>query len=317
MSGDAGLASDYWRGYYSAEEVDEILAAACTTTIVSGRMPLHVRMFRQESDTAPTVVMGHGMLVYGLALARLQLPFHRAGFNVVQFDLPGMGQSGGTRAGCTIADVILAWEDTLAFAVKEFGGPVFVLGVAEDGVAGYYAAANRPDVAALSVHTLFEYGDHGGVAWLGPVWKVRLTALALGLGARLAPRLRRPAASGVPYDQVFGGPGDDVFVSRLRADPLGLQDVELRFSHSLVKRRPPPVAFEDCETPVQVIASDANTIWPFDVVRRGWARLGGPKDLVVLEGRPQWESNREFHETYCGHVIRWFVANGAEIRGRT
>ena len=43
-------------------------------------------------------------------------------------------------------------------------------------------------------------------------------------------------------------------------------------------------------------------------------RLGGPKELITLDGRPQWELNREFHELYCAHVIRWFEANGASQR---
>lgn len=316
MTGDGGLASDYWRGYYSTEEVDEIVAATSTTAVTSGRLPLHVRLYRQAAD-APTVVMAHGMLVYGLALARLQLPFYRAGFNVVQFDLPGMGLSGGPRAGCTINDIMRAWEAVLAFAGKEFGVPVYSMGVAEDGVACYYVAANRPDVAAISVHTLFEYGVPGGVAWLGPPWLIRLKVLGLTLAALLAPRARQPASKAIPYDQVFAGADDAAFVERLLADPLALGDVEMRFNYSLVKRQRPPVAFRDCRTPVQVIASEASTIWPLDVVQEGYAKLGGPKELVVLAGRPHWDSSREFHEEYCEHVIRWFVANGAEIRGRT
>ena len=43
---------------------------------------------------------------------------------------------------------------------------------------------------------------------------------------------------------------------------------------------------------------------------------GGPKELITLEGKPQWELNREFHEAYCAHVIRWFEANGAVLSGK-
>ena len=87
--------------------------------------------------------------------------------------------------------------------------------------------------------------------------------------------------------------------------------MEYRFSYSLVKRQRPPVAFEDCRTPVQIIASEANRIWPLDLLRRSHQRLGGPKDLVVLPGKPQWESTADFHEAYCAHVLRWFRAHGA------
>jgi hypothetical protein len=65
---------------------------------------------------------------------------------------------------------------------------------------------------------------------------------------------------------------------------------------------------------VQVIASNRNLVCPYELVTRNYQRLGCPKELVTLDGKPQWELNREFHELYCGHVIRWFEANGASAR---
>jgi len=58
--------------------------------LVSGNYPIHLRLF-SRSPALPTVIMAHPMLPYGLLLARLQLPFYRAGFNVVQWDLAGLG----------------------------------------------------------------------------------------------------------------------------------------------------------------------------------------------------------------------------------
>src|SRR5688572_21217286 len=166
MTVEGGLATDYWKRYYEPEEVDELLASSSVSGLSSGKIPIHLRLYEQPRP-APTVVMAHGVFLYGLITGRLQLPFFRAGFNVVQFDLPGMGQSGGPRAACTLDDMIRAWGDVLDFAREGFGERLNVMGIAEDGVMGYYAAANRPDVRALSVHTLFEYGDLGGVDWIG------------------------------------------------------------------------------------------------------------------------------------------------------
>lgn len=309
---DGGLASDYWRGYYEPAEIAEVLAATTTTTIIAGKHPVHVRIYAQPDERrAPTVVMGHGMLVYGQMFARIQLPFYRAGFNVVQFDVPGMGQSGGPRAGCTTSDIFAAWQAALDYAKGRFGAPLYPMGVAEDGVTCYYVAANRTDVAAISVHTLFEYGDPGGVAWLGPPWLVRLKTIGLAVIKTLAPSATIPATRGIPFPDVFGGPGDEAFIARLIGDPLALHGVQFRFNYSLMKRARAPVPFEQCRTPVQIIASERNRIWPLKMLRRNHRRLGGPKDLVVLTGKPQWESNVEFHEDYCAHVIRWFRANGA------
>jgi alpha-beta hydrolase superfamily lysophospholipase len=315
---DGGLASEYWHGYYEPAEIAEVLAATTTTTIVAGPHPIHVRIYAQPpaAQPAPTVVMGHGMLVYGQIFARIQLPFFRAGFNVVQFDVPGMGQSGGPRAGCTTADIFAAWSAALDFARARFGAPLHLMGVAEDGVTCYYVAANRPDVAAISVHTLFEYGDPGGVAWLGPPWLVRLKTIGLAVIKTLAPSATIPATRGIPFGDVFGGPGDEAFIQRLIADPLALHGVQFRFNYSLMKRARAPVPFEQCHTPVQIIASERNRIWPLRMLRRNHRRLGGPKELVVLAGKPQWESNVEFHEVYCAHVIRWFAEHGAVLPGR-
>ncbi|MQA26458.1 MAG: hypothetical protein GEU94_13540 [Micromonosporaceae bacterium] len=310
QAADGGLAAEHWHGHYTPQEVAEIVAATTTTTVVSGQVPLHVRVYRQTFD-APTVVMAHGLVVYGQLLARLQLPFYRAGFNVVQFDLPGLGQSGGARAGCTTAEGIQAWRDTLAFAAEEFGTPLYVMGVGEDGVTGYYAAANQPGVAAISTHTLYEHGEPDGVAWFGPKWLIRLAAWCLAIGATVAPTASIRASRLVSYRDIFGGPGDDEHIARLAGDPLALGRAQLRMAYSLIRRQRPPVPFEQCRTPIQVIASTANRIWPFEVVRRGYERLGGPKELVRLEGRPQWSFDRDFQELYAGHVIRWFCAHRA------
>src|SRR6266851_1250732 len=166
---DAGLANEYWKLYLTPEEIREVIDNRATTMFVSGHYPIHAGLYLQ-AQPAPTVLMAHGLFVYGLTLARLQLPFFRAGFNVVEWDLPGMGQSGGPRGGCTVDEYMRAWRDALAFTHQRFGEPLYALGVAEDGVTGYYALANSARLRALSVHTLLEFGDYAGMHWHGPEW---------------------------------------------------------------------------------------------------------------------------------------------------
>lgn len=312
---DGGLADNYWQQYYTPEEVQEIIDSTTTTMIISGHYPIHVRLYAHP-HRAPTIVMAHGMLVYGLILARLQLPFFRAGFNVVQFDIPGLGQSGGPRAGCTTRDIFQAWDDAIGFAHKRFGDPLYAMGVAEDGITCYYVAANRPEIRALSMHTLFEYGDAGGVHWQGAPWLVKVKAVGMGAVAKVRPTFSIRGTQGIPFDGVFGGPEDGPLITLLENDPLGLQDVEFRFTYSLIQQQKAPVAFEDCRTPVQIIASEKNEIWPYEMVTKNFTRLGGPKELVTLPGAPQWEFNVPFHENYCAHVISWFKRNGARVAAR-
>src|SRR5262245_30786576 len=118
--------------------------------IVSGTYPIHVRVYTRAVD-APTVIMAHPMLPYGLLLGRLQLPFVRAGFNVVQWDLPGWGQSGGPRANCPVSDFIRTWHCAIDFSRRRFGGSLYAMGLAEDSVTAYYVGANNPHLRALSL----------------------------------------------------------------------------------------------------------------------------------------------------------------------
>src|SRR5205085_1398925 len=150
----------------------------------------------------------HVMRWFGLHLIRVQAPFYRAGFNVVQFDFPGLGQSGGPRGGCTVRDFVRCWRDALAYAHLQFGDPLYVMGVGEDGVTGYYFGANKPHVKAISVHNLFEYGEPGAVQGQGPYWMVRAKAAALRVAALVRPTTEMPGTQAVPWHWIFGGPGD-------------------------------------------------------------------------------------------------------------
>ncbi|CAN5797916.1 hypothetical protein BH23CHL2_BH23CHL2_36310 [soil metagenome] len=298
-------ASDYWKQYLDPDEIATVEEASRTIEIQSSGIAVHVRCYIHDQP-APTVVIAHGMLGYGLAFSRFQLPFFRAGFNVVQFDLPGMGQSGGRRGSFAVPVLIQAWRDVIDFARHSFDGPIFLTGNAEDGVLAYYAAANDPDVAAISVHTLFEYGDPAGVGWIGPDWLVRIIRPVFALAARVRPTTGLKGTRVIPWQHVFAGPGDDRFRTLLAEDPLSLQRGEASLGYSLMRPLPPPVAFEDCRTPVQVIVSTHSRIWGPMPILRSYFRLGGPKELVALRGSPHWEMNRQFHERYCNHVIGWF-----------
>jgi alpha-beta hydrolase superfamily lysophospholipase len=310
MRTDAGLDSDVWRKFYTEAEIDEIVSNSSTTAFVSGTIPIHVRVYAQPGP-APTIVMAHGIICYGLILQRMALPFFRNGYNVVHFDLPGTGQSGGDRGGCTVGEFIRAWVDAVAFARRTFDGPIYAMGNAEDGVTCYYALANHPDVRGISVHNLFHYGDPAAASPIGPSLKVRALTMFSYLGLFLRPSRSVKGTDTFPWKDVFTGPGDEKFIKLLEDDPLGLKVVKYRMAHTLLRRRVPRVQFEDCRTPIQVIASKRNAIWPYETTIQYYNRLGGPKELITLEDKGQWELNQEFHRMYCGHVMGWFAQHGA------
>ena len=313
--GDAGLANEHWKAFYTREEVSEIVAVTSSTMIVAGNYPIHVRLYTR-SRGAPTVIMSHPMLPYGLLLARLQLPFYRAGFNVVQWDLPGWGQSGGPRANCPIPDFIRTWHTAIAYTRAQFSGPLYAMGLAEDSVTCYYVGANHPDLQALSLHTLHAYGDPDGVHWQGPAWLVRAKAIGVGLAVQVRPDLALQAEDALPWRAIFSGPDDGQLLHAFEGDPLRVRRFHFRLVGSMMQKMEPPVAFEQCHTPVQVIASEKSSLWPYAMNVRYFNRLGGPKELVTLENTDQWVYTREFHEMYAGHVIRWFNAHTANSESR-
>jgi hypothetical protein len=84
----------------------------------------------------------------------------------------------------------------------------------------------------------------------------------------------------------------------------------------MMHKMAPPVAFEQCRTPVQVIASEKSSLWPYAMNVRYFKRLGGQKELVTLKNTDQWVYTREFHEMYAQRVIRWFAAHGMNTEAR-
>jgi len=304
-----GLADDFWHNYYDQAEVDEILAKISHTTIPSSGLPLAVRAYLQDGP-APTVMMLQGLLPHGLALAKYHLAFHRAGYNVINADPPGFGLSGGPRGGPTIPGMVQMWRDLKAFTVKELGSDrLFAGATAEDSVTAYYALANDPDIKAMSLHVLLEYGDVENLHFAGTGLKVR----SMMLGARLANFLRLDirwnAHKTVPWDDII-----DPHHETYDRDPLKITTYGVGLAATMSKRWSPPVPFEECRTPIQMVASEKSQLWPVEHVRKAYERLGSPvKEFVLMEGAPQWSLQPAFVDEWMGNVLRFFKANGSGV----
>ena len=120
----------------------------------------------------------------------------------------------------------------------------------------------------------------------------------------------------MPWRAIFSGPSDAPLLRAFESDPLRVRRFHFRLASSMMGKMKPPVPFEECRTPVQVIASENSSLWPYARNVRYFNRLGGPKELVTLDNTDQWVYTREFHEMYAQHVIRWFAAHGANTEVR-
>jgi len=308
---DAGLSDPYWRQYFTRDELEELDDAVRVTGVIyDDDVPVHVRVYHRGND-APTILAPHGLIVYGLLCARLHLAFWRAGYNVVSWDLPGFGQSGGPRHGPTIPGMIGVWRLMIDWASAQYGDKeVYVVGLAEDGVTGYYAAANNPKVRAISCHHLLEFGNLDNVGWVNPRWMRHVQGWGIAVLEKIAPFIEFDAEKAVPWDAIFSSEEDQAAYAIYKQDPLRIKRYNIHLARDLFRRRRPPVSFEDCRTPVQLITCDQNTLWPPHINEETHARLGCEKELVVLEGLDQWSVARGFNDLYAGHVMRWFEQVG-------
>jgi pimeloyl-ACP methyl ester carboxylesterase len=226
---------------------------------------------------------------------------------VVSWDLPGFGQSGGPRNGPTIAAMIEVWSQMIDFAYEQYGGDqVYICGLAEDGVTSYYASANNPKVRAMSLHHLLEFGNIENVAWVNPRWLRYVQGWGLAVLEKVMPWIQFDAEKSVPWDAIFSSEEDQAAYALYREDPLRIKRYNIHLARQLFKKRTPPVSFEDCRTPIQLITSELNKIWPPHINEGTYKRLGCEKELILLEGLDQWAVSREFNDLYAGHVMRWF-----------
>src|SRR5689334_6586286 len=124
--------------------------------------------------------------------------------------------------------------------------------------------------------------------WHAPVWWMRGAVAGLRLGSLARRWTSRLALALVPLEWSITAPYDEQVIELLRHDPLSFKRVTLRMASMLGARLPAPVPYEACHTPVQLIASEFNRIWRYDVVVNNYHRLAGPKQLVTLHGAGQW-----------------------------
>ena len=260
---DAGLADGYWRRYFTSGEVAEIEQAVRVTGVIYGDVPVHVRVYHRADD-APTILAPHGLIVYGFLCARLHLAFWRAGYNVVSWDLPGFGQSGGPRHGPTIGGMI----DALAPDDRLGGGAVRrrpglrrrprrgrrhrLLRVREQPEGARDLA---PPPARVRRHRERRLGQPG-LAPAPPGLRDRRDREDRARGRRF------DAEKSVPWETIFSSEEDQAAYALYREDPLRIKRYNVHLARDLFRKRKPPVSFEDCRTPVQLITSEENGIWP-------------------------------------------------------
>lgn len=244
----------------------------------SDGIELHLDVIPISRGT-PTVVFVPGTAVYGLIFADFLAALADRGYNIVSFDPRGHGRSGGRRGSYTIAEIVRDARAVIGYARERFGGPVFVAGSSQGGIAAFYTAATGEELAGAICHNAADLADPRNAELTAHPVAARLLARAVRAAAAVAPN------AGFDMQWYFRllSRGHDDVKGLLAADPLALKIVRLRSLASLAwTEMARPV--EQIATPVFILHGERDSIFPLPYMRRIYDRLTCDKSMKVYPG---------------------------------
>jgi len=311
----------YFAGLFSRLGLTEAMGSWSDDRLESDGLSLYLCVLPGNVG-APAVVFIPGTSVYALCYLELLLGLRRAGFNVVGFDPRGQGQSGGRRGDYTVMEHVADARAVVAYARDRFGGPVFVMGSSQGGIEAFYLAAAGEPIAGAICHNiadltdpesvrLVRFGPRGyGPAGRAAVALINATASLTRLLARLLPGLKVPIPLYLDLTRepmrVFGNAWEFV-----RQDPLALQSITMRAFASLAGTSlPRPV--EEIATPILVLHSAGDHIFPETYIRRIYDRLRCDRELKLYPDLPHLITI-EHVPRILPDVIEWIHRRGARL----
>ena len=265
------------------------------TTVDGGAGRLNLEIGAAD-DAWGTLVFVPGTNAYALMYGQALSAMLDRGLNVVGLDPRGHGASDGRRGSYTLTELLDDLDRAIAHARQRFGGPIFVGGSSQGGIAAFYTAAERRDLAGAVCHNIADLGapDRVRLSRLEPVGRMA-EPLVRGL-ARLLPELPVPMTVylDLAREPVIGlGNARDA----LYGDPALYPCVRLRALASL-SGTPLPVPVDAITTPVLVLHGGGDTLFPTDYVEGLYRRLPGDRHgFRLYPGLP--------HYLVVDHVDAW------------
>ena len=238
----------------------------------------------------PAVVFIPGTSVYALLYVELLHKLSLRGFNVVGFDPRGHGLSDGRRGVYTLGELAEDARTVIGHAIKVYGDRVAVSGSSQGGMVAFYCAAAEPRLGAAVCHNVIapdEPDNERMTRWpglYGPLLKFSRLPFVQAITASPLGRFMVPVSA---YLDLAAEP------CRLypdlkrffKEDPLAVNAVSLSALASLGST-PLAVRVEEIRTPIMVIHSGQDNIFPEDYVRRVYDRLTCEKEFLYLPGKP-------------------------------
>ena len=238
----------------------------------------------------PAMVFVPGTSVYALLYVEFMYKLSREGFNVVGVDPRGHGMSSGKRGVYTLGELV---EDALAavdHARSLYGGRVAVSGSSQGGMVAFYCAAADPRLGAAVCHNVIapdEPDNERMTRWpalFRPLLALSRTSPVRAMTRTPLGRLMTPVRAYLNLKEEPCRLFPDV-MKFLREDPLVVNAVSLSALASL-GTTPLAVGVEEIKTPVMVVHSGKDNIFPEDYVRRIYGRLTCEKEFLYLPDKP-------------------------------
>jgi pimeloyl-ACP methyl ester carboxylesterase len=222
----------------------------------------------ESSPQDPVMVFVPGTSVYALLYTEYMYKLSKLGFNVVGF-----------------VDDAMAVID---YAAATYGDRVVVSGSSQGGMVSFYCAAASPRLKAAVCHNVIapdEPDNERITRWpmmfkpLMPFLNILRPVVASPLGELMTPvslylDLKAETSRLIPD-----------LVGFMKEDPLVATAVSLSALHSL-SSTPLARRVEDIETPVMVIHSGCDNIFPEDYIRRVYDRLTCEKEFLYMPDAP-------------------------------
>jgi pimeloyl-ACP methyl ester carboxylesterase len=229
---------------------------------------------------SPVVVFMPGTAVYAQIYSNYMFSLWRRGFTVVGYDPRGHGESGRLRGYFTLAELVEDARKVCAYAKQRFGTRVGFTGSSQGGVTALYLAATGDrNVDTVVCHNFAVC--YGELALEISVFKPPLWLLPFMVW--LFKRMRLfvlPVSFYLPFNKLKLPDGQPA-APLLEADPMATLSYSLGAVASLADTKL-PMPLERIRTPVMLVSSTKDEVFPVAYEQKLFDRLGCEKEFLLI-----------------------------------
>ncbi|MCB9558762.1 MAG: alpha/beta fold hydrolase [Deltaproteobacteria bacterium] len=260
------------------------------------------------------VVFLPGTNAYSLLYAEVLTMWADAGYTVIGVDPRGHGRSSGARGSYTVRELLADATAALNDARERWSAPLFIGGSSQGAIVALYLATAQDDLAGAFCHNVADLADPRSVECTRSPRLFRYARWLLPLLGQTIPELPIPLSV---YLDLQREPvsGFSSAVELLGLDPLLTPYVRAKTLAALAVAAPPR-PLESLRTPVFVLHGARDQIFPATYVQHIFRRIGGPKQLHVVERGHHYTIIDDIPR-YRDALLRWMDVQRAARGQRT